>query len=88
MLARHLTASLGDLLRRYKAREGITTPELAARLEISRSMADRLIQDRLPDISLPLATRISTLMEISLTDVSVAYQVSEELMRKSELEAS
>ena len=85
MTAANLTASLGDLLRRYKMCERIKTPELAERLGVSRSMADRLVQDRLPDLSLPLAERIATLMGMELTDVSAAYRVSMELMKKAEL---
>lgn len=82
MTAAHITASLGDLLRRYKTRERIRTPELAERLGVSKSAADRLVQDRLADISLPLAERVATLLEVELTDVSAAYRVSLELMRE------
>lgn len=83
MTAANLTASLGDLLRRYKSYERITSLELAERLNVSKGTADRLLQDRLPDLSLPLAECIASLMGMELADVSVAYRVSAEVMKRT-----
>ena len=88
MTAENITASLGNLLARYKKRERITTPELAARLGVSKSMADRLLQDRLPDPSVALAEEIATLIDVDLTAIAAACRVSRTMREKELVEAS
>ena len=88
MTAENITASLGNLLARYKKRERITTPKLAARLGVSKSMADRLLQDRLPDPSVALAEQIATLIDVDLTAIAAACRVSRSIREKELVEAS
>ncbi len=88
MTAEDIAASLGDLLRRYKTRERIATPELATRLGVSKSMADRLLQDRLPDPSVALAEQIATLIGVDLAAIAAACRVSRGMREKELVEAS
>ena len=88
MTAEDIAASLGDLLRRYKTRERIATPELAARLGVSKSMADRLLQDRLPDPSVALADQIATLISVDLPVIAAACRISRDVRQKELVEAS
>jgi transcriptional regulator with XRE-family HTH domain len=82
MTAGIIAASLGELLRRYKTRERITSAEMARRLGVTKSAADRLLQDRMPDPGITLAEQIATLIHEDLTTVAAAARVSQQLQQK------
>ena len=82
MTAAMTPASLGELLRRYKTRERITSTELAARLGVNKSVVDRLLQDRVPNPGLVLAEQIATLIGEDLAVVATAVRVSRAVRQK------
>ena len=88
MTATMIPASLGELLRRYKTRKRITSAELARRLELTKSMTDRLLQDRAPDPGILLAGRVATLLREDLATIAAAATVSQHLQQKELSEAS
>lgn len=79
MRAISIGPTLGELLRRYKARQRITTPDLAEQLGASRAMTERLVRDRADYLDIHLAERISTALELDVRDVAAAHRASLEL---------
>ena len=65
--------TLGEHLRRYRRRERLKNPDLARRLALSDGQITRLLNDRLPRLSLDTAERCAQLLGCSLDEIAAAH---------------